>query len=198
MNFAAYFEHKQQTQGQYTSNEPTVTGRNNVPDSDPFATWDRNQKVADKLVEIKKHLSKNATPLEAQVETKAYLDMYIQTQDFSVLDNGLASARRVARFADSLQQLSFQGITQSVPRTTSSTPFDTSSNYITDLGSIGVEKYSESPAWLQQQGISPSTTFPRIIISFIDVDSLGINATTHPTTPDFSKFTIVILVLSHL
>jgi hypothetical protein len=171
MNFAAYFEHKQQ------SNKPTVTGRNNAPDSDPFATWDRNQKVADTLVEIKKHLSKNATPLEAHVATKAYLDTYIQTQDVSVLDNGLAWARRVARFADSLQQLRYQGITQSVPRTTSSTPYDTSSNYITDLGSIGADPL----AWLQQQGSSPSiTSFESLLASSMSTPSAEMRPPNQP------------------
>jgi hypothetical protein len=140
-----------------------VDERNNADssDSDPFAFWDKNQEAFDKLVEIKKQLSKHATPQEAHVITKAYLDLYAQTQDCSVLDNGLAFARRVARFADSLQQLSFQGTKQSVPRATSTipfSPFDTCSNSINDLSSVGVEKYSDPLEWLRQQGISTSTT----------------------------------------
>ena len=178
MNFAEYFERKQQNQAQYTPNNTIVDGRNNVADSDPFAIWDKNQEALDKVVEIKKHLSKHATQQEAHVTTKAYLDLYAQTQDCRVLDNGLAFARRVARFADSLQQLSF-GITQHLPRATPYpipfSPFEARSKSIDDLALL-----ESKNTLIRSSGYdnweSPHQQLPSIYI--IDASSLITNANT--------------------
>jgi hypothetical protein len=174
MNFGEINAHEKQRlyyQEQRFSINPTRSRRNNVGDRDLYATWDNRQEDLDKLLEIKKILSECFPPQEAHNITKGYLDIYHETQDSSVLDEALAMIGRPARFVDTLEQLSFQGITRRVPTVTSRIPFSNfgsrtnNSNELSCFGRDANDKkysdFSDAPEWLKnykKQSWSTSTT----------------------------------------
>jgi hypothetical protein len=174
MNFADSIAHEQRMrryQQQYSPVNPITEGRKQAGDSDPLATWDKNQEAAETLVEIKKQFSKLVSSPQAHKITKAYLDIYAQTQDSGVLHKGLEMVRKVARFTDNLDQLGYQGTTRHVPKVTSTTrfsPFGSRVNNINQSGCFGTDANVERDSYLndarewlqnyQKQSSCPSTT----------------------------------------
>ncbi len=222
VNFGEINAHEKQRlyyQEQRSSINPTRSRRNDVGDSDPYDTWDKTQEDLDKLLEIKKILSKCFPPQEAHEITKGYWDIYQETQDRSVLDVALAMIGRSARCVDTLEQLSFQGTIRRVPTVTSRIPFShfgsrtNNSNELSCFGRDANDKnysdFSDVPEWLKnykKQSWSTSTTSSEssgILSSSMPSPSLPKQRPPSPTSkyslPSSSYYrTGVVLSRSHL
>jgi hypothetical protein len=97
-------KHEQHFQS-YSFPNPSAQKQTQRINNDLFACLDKPQKVADKLVEIKKLLVKYGSPQKVQSMLGCCLDAYRMTGEISVIDQALRDARRVSRWNETKEQL---------------------------------------------------------------------------------------------